>query len=434
MECYQEAQKYIEDIPKFTVKHPLHHVGKFIGYLGRPCLDRKVIHVAGTNGKGSVCVYIQAILAAEGRKTGLFTSPHLVRLNERIRIGSEDISDEEFLRIYAQVKAVALQMKKEGLGHPSYFEFLFGMAMCAFAAAEVEYIILETGLGGRLDATNIVPHPLVTVITALGYDHTDILGDTIEAIAVEKSGIIKPGVPVVCDGNDHRAAGVIRARAAKLGCQCREIAKNAYEIEKIDDKYIAFSVLNAYYEDTVWTLVGGGTYQPMNAVLALEAIRIIADGERFERSPVDWAEALSKVHWPGRMEEVLPGVILDGAHNMEAIREVTDTIAERLTGGQQCIILYAAVADKKYQEAASYLAEHIDADLFITTTLEDQRGVSKETLGGIFKSRTSSRVAVKDNVKEAFRYALEQKEPGGMVYCLGSLYLIGEIKQLLKEE
>lgn len=432
-EGYQEAAAYIGELPKFTVKHPLDHVREFVRYLGEPGVDGKIIHVAGTNGKGSVCAYIQAILSGEGRKTGLFTSPHLVRLNERIRIGDQDISDAEFVRVFTRVKTAALQMEADGWGHPSYFEFLFAMAMCAFSEAKVEYIILETGLGGRLDATNVVPRPLVTIITALGYDHTDLLGDTIAAIAAEKAGIIKPGVPVVCDGNDREAAAVIRNRAAELGCVCREIAKNAYEIKKITSKYIDFSILSAYYGGIAWTLNGGGSYQPMNAVLALEAMRIIAGDEAFKQPMAGWAEALAKVTWPGRMEEVLPGVILDGGHNMQAIREITDTI-NRQSEDRQCLILYAAVADKKYIEAAGYLAEHIEADCFITATLQDQRGVRGEELADIISGRTGCKVAVKENVREAFAYALQKKAPDGRLYCLGSLYLIGEIKQLLEEE
>lgn len=429
---YQNAVKYIEGIPKFTEKHPLWHVRKFIGYLGEPCRDKKVIHVAGTNGKGSVCAYIQAIIEAEGHRTGLFTSPHLVKLNERIRIQNQDISDPEFVHLFDRVKAVAETMVREQMGHPSYFEFLFGMALCAFEQARVEYVILETGLGGRLDATNIVPHPLVTVITSIGLDHTAILGNTIEEIAAEKAGIIKPGVPVVCDGNNPPAARVIRERCAGLGCVCREISKNAYEIKKNTTKDIAFSFSSAYYEDTAWNLRGGGSYQPMNAVLAITAMEVIAKGQAFAANPVIWAKALQEVRRPGRMEEVLPGVILDGGHNLEAIRAVTETILHLAVPGKQCIILYTAVSDKKYDETAGYLAEHIKADLYVTATLMDRRGVSGETLGEVLRSRTDSNVAVRETVKEAFQFALKQKEPDGVLYCLGSLYLVGEIKELLK--
>ncbi len=193
---YDEAVAYIEELPKFTKKHSLDHVREFLRRLGNPASDRKIVHVAGTNGKGSVCAYLQAILMAEGKHTGFFTSPHLVSINERIRMDNIQIDNEAFLEAFGQVQGMARQMEEEGLGHPSYFEFLLGMGMTAFARTDVEYIILETGIGGRLDATNYIEHPALAVITSISLDHTDILGDTIEEIAAEKAGIIKPGVPV----------------------------------------------------------------------------------------------------------------------------------------------------------------------------------------------------------------------------------------------
>ena len=208
---YDEAVAYIEELPKFTKKHSLDHVREFLRRLGNPASDRKIVHVAGTNGKGSVCAYLQAILMAEGKHTGFFTSPHLVSINERIRMDNIQIDNEAFLEAFGQVQGMARQMEEEGLDHPSYFEFLLGMGMTAFARTDVEYIILETGIGGRLDATNYIEHPALAVITSISLDHTDILGDTIEEIAAEKAGIIKPGVPVVFDANDPEASAVIRA-------------------------------------------------------------------------------------------------------------------------------------------------------------------------------------------------------------------------------
>ena len=151
---YDEAVAYIEELPKFTKKHSLDHVREFLRRLGNPASDRKIVHVAGTNGKGSVCAYLQAILMAEGKHTGFFTSPHLVSINERIRMDNIQIDNEAFLEAFGRVQGMARQMEEEGLGHPSYFEFLLGMGMTAFARTDVEYIILETGIGGRLDATN----------------------------------------------------------------------------------------------------------------------------------------------------------------------------------------------------------------------------------------------------------------------------------------
>ena len=172
---YEEAVKYIDELPKFTKKHTLEHTKEFLKRLGNPCKDRKVIHVAGTNGKGSVCAYMQAILQAEGKTSGFFTSPHLVKINERIKMNREEIDDDTFYRVFCKVIAPVNEMDKEGLGHPSYFEFLYGMGMMAFEEMDVEYIILETGLGGRLDATNSFENPVLSIITSISLDHTDIL-------------------------------------------------------------------------------------------------------------------------------------------------------------------------------------------------------------------------------------------------------------------
>ena len=223
---YEEAAAYIEEIPKFTKKHTLEHTKMFLKRLGNPAADRKIVHVAGTNGKGSVCAYLQAILMAEGKRTGFFTSPHLVSVNERIRVDNIQIDNETFLKMFRKVLKIVRQMVEDGIEHPSYFEFLFGMGMTAFAETDVEYIILETGLGGRLDATNAIDNPALAIITSISLDHTAILGDTIEKIAGEKAGIIKPGVPVFFDGSSKKAAEVIKAKASELGVSCREVTNH----------------------------------------------------------------------------------------------------------------------------------------------------------------------------------------------------------------
>lgn len=181
-----------------------------------------------------------------GKRTGFFTSPHLVSVNERIRVDNIQIDNETFLKVFRKVLKIVRQMVEDGIEHPSYFEFLFGMGMTAFAETDVEYIILETGLGGRLDATNAIDNPALAVITSISLDHTAILGDTIEKIAGEKAGIIKPGVPVFFDGSSKKAAEVIKAKASELGVSCREVTKNAYEIQEVHRKYIAFSRRSAY--------------------------------------------------------------------------------------------------------------------------------------------------------------------------------------------
>lgn len=259
---YQEAETYISELPKFTKKNTLEHTQKFLSFLGNPQNGKKVIHVAGTNGKGSVCVYLDAMLRAQGKHTGLFTSPHLIRMNERIRMDGEPVSDETFTRLFLRTQQSVRRMEAEGLPHPSFFEFLFGMAMAGFEEAGVEYVILETGLGGRLDATNSISGPLTCILTSIGLDHTEILGNTLEEIAAEKAGILKPHVPVIFADTQQESSRVIEERAGELGCPCKKIGKSAYEILKIQDGTLAFSPSNAYYGDTTWKLQNTAMYQP----------------------------------------------------------------------------------------------------------------------------------------------------------------------------
>ena len=425
---YQEAVAYIEEIPKFTEKHSLAYIRDFLKRMGNPGMDRKIIHVAGTNGKGSVCAYMQAVLLEMGRRTGFFTSPHLISINERIVVDREQIDDAEFLAVFEQVKETVDGMAADGVSHPSYFEFLFGMAMLAFAQADVEYIILETGLGGRLDATNAVEHPAVAVITSISLDHTAYLGDTVEQIAAEKAGIIKEGVPVIFDGTDPGAAAVIEARAKALHADCRKLGKNAFEIREITRKHIAFSRGSAYDKDELWTIRGCGTYQMMNVSLALAALETVLPEEYvdYER----WKKAVSRVVWKGRMEEIRPGVFLDGAHNPGAVEAFADTLDA--LGERGPVILFSAVSDKEYEKMVSILCGRVKAGLYIVTEIKDSRKVPARELGEIFRRYTDSQVLVCREPAEALQEALARRHDR-CICCLGSLYLIGELRRLFEE-
>ena len=427
---YEEAAAYIEEIPKFTKKHTLEHTKTFLKRLGNPAADRKIVHVAGTNGKGSVCAYLQAILMAEGKRTGFFTSPHLVSVNERIRVDNIQIDNETFLKVFRKVLKIVRQMVEDGIEHPSYFEFLFGMGMTAFAETDVEYIILETGLGGRLDATNAIDNPALAIITSISLDHTAILGDTIEKIAGEKAGIIKPGVPVFFDGSSKKAAEVIKAKAAELGVSCREVTKNAYEIQEVHRKYIAFSRRSAYDKDVIFQVPMCGCYQAMNAELALEASEYLLAGEEIHMAR--WKEALAELHWEGRMERVGAHITVDGAHNpgaMEAFVESVKALDESERG--EMVLLFSAVSDKKYDQMIEYLCENLDVKAYVVTQIEDERGVSAEELADVFRRYTDRPVYCKEQLEDAVRTAMNERGKTGEIYCLGSLYLVGMMKKLL---
>lgn len=427
---YEEAAAYIEEIPKFTKKHTLEHTKTFLKRLGNPAADRKIVHVAGTNGKGSVCAYLQAILMAEGKRTGFFTSPHLVSVNERIRVDNIQIDNETFLKVFRKVLKIVRQMVEDGIEHPSYFEFLFGMGMTAFAETDVEYIILETGLGGRLDATNAIDNPALAIITSISLDHTAILGDTIEKIAGEKAGIIKPGVPVFFDGSSKKVAEVIKAKASELGVSCREVTKNAYEIQKVHRKYIAFSRRSAYDKDVIFQVPMCGCYQAMNAELALEASEYLLAGEEIHMDR--WKEALAELHWEGRMERVGAHITVDGAHNpgaMEAFVESVKALDESERG--EMVLLFSAVSDKKYDQMIEYLCENLDVKAYVVTQIEDERGVPAEELADVFRRYTDRPVYCKERLEDAVRTAMNERGETGEIYCLGSLYLVGMMKKLL---
>ena len=427
---YEDATAYIEELPKFTRKHTLEHTKLFLKRLGNPAVDRKIVHVAGTNGKGSVCAYLQAILMAEGKRTGFFTSPHLVSVNERIRVNNVQIDDATFLEVFREVLETVQKMVEEGIEHPSYFEFLFGMGMKAFEKTDVEYIILETGLGGRLDATNAVEKPAVSIITSISLDHTAILGDTIEKIAGEKAGIIKKDVPLFFDGSNEKASAVIRKTAEKQGTSCREVTKNAYEILEVHRKYIAFSRRSAYDKDVIFKVPICGCYQAMNAELALEAAEYLLSGEEIHIDK--WKKALEELKWEGRTELVARHITVDGAHNpgaMEAFVESVKALDERER--TEIVLLFSAVSDKKYEQMIKYLCENLEIKACVVTQIQDERGVPAEELADIFRKYTDRPVYCKEELEEAVKTAKKERGKSGEIYCLGSLYLVGMIKKLL---
>lgn len=423
---YREAVSYILDIPKFTKKNDAEHTKLFLKYLGDPQLSYKVIHVAGTNGKGSVCAYIDVMLQDEGMKTGLFTSPHLISINERIALNGVPVSDGTFVRLFETVLVAVRKMETAGLQHPTFFEFLLGMALCAFRDAGVDYAILETGLGGRLDATSAVEEPEVCVITSIGYDHMQYLGSTLAEIAAEKAGIIRKGVPVFYAASSEESDSVIRQTAQSCGCFCKKIGKDAYEILGTEDKHIAFSCASDYYGNTTWKLNNIGKYQPGNAMLAMETMRWLTGGKGH---PERWRRSLSVLRWAGRMEEVLPGIYVDGAHNISAVEAFAQTVAD---GEKEKIIVFSAVKDKEYEKMARILCEKVNAGLYVVTHIDDPRGTSAERLGDIFRRYTDKPVEVRKSAEEALAYAASVRG-GRNIFCLGSLYLTGTIKKLIQE-
>ena len=424
---YTEAVDYIETIPKFTVKHPPEHTRELLSRLGNPQEGIKIIHVAGTNGKGSVCAYLNAILLAGGKKTGLFTSPHLVRINERFQINGEDVSDEQFLDAFLKVEKAAKEYEAEGEGHPSYFETLFLMGMLIFKEAGVEYLVMETGLGGRLDATNVVEKPLACIITSISRDHTEYLGDTLEAIAGEKAGIIKAGVPVIYDASQPGPASVIAAKAKEMGSPAWPMEPSFYEMKTQSREGITFTFAYPGGEKAELAIPYVAKYQMMNASLAFYMMHILQDVHDIPKNVL--AEGLSKIKWPCRMEMAAPGVIIDGAHNEDGIAQFVST-AGYFAKENEITILFTAVADKHYHEMIGEICEGIHPSHVDATQIDGSRVVPAEVLAEDFRKAGCTDVCAEPEIGAAYEKALGKKG-SGMLFCVGSLYLAGELKAYL---
>ena len=424
---YTEAVDYIETIPKFTVKHPPEHTRELLSRLGNPQEGIKIIHVAGTNGKGSVCAYLNAMLLAGGKKTGLFTSPHLVRINERFQINGEDVSDEQFLNAFLKVEKAAKEYEAEGEGHPSYFETLFLMGMLIFKEAGVEYLVMETGLGGRLDATNVVEKPLACIITSISRDHTEYLGDTLEAIAGEKAGIIKAGVPVIYDASQPGPASVIAAKAKEMGSPAWPMEPSFYEMKTQSREGITFTFAYPGGEKAELAIPYVAKYQMMNASLAFYTMHILQDVHDIPKNVL--AEGLSKIKWPCRMEMAAPGVIIDGAHNEDGIAQFVST-AGYFAKENEITILFTVVADKHYHEMIGEICEGIHPSHVVATQIDGSRVVPAEVLAEDFRKAGCTDVCAEPEIGAAYEKALGKKG-SGMLFCVGSLYLAGELKAYL---
>ena len=426
---YEEAVAYIEETPKFTTKNKLSHTKECLGRLGNPEKKFKVIHVAGTNGKGSTCAFLTSIFREAGYSCGLFTSPHLVVINERFQINEKNIDNQAFMSAFEKVKALADELVAEGSYHPTYFEMLFLMGMVIFAEAGVDYVMLETGLGGRLDATTAVEDPAACVITSISFDHMQYLGNTIAEIAGEKAGIIVPGVPVIYDGNNPEAAQVIRKQAEALGSPYYEVKKENTEILRNTSAGIDFCMENEYYGNTAFSIPFIAGYQVMNAALALKTAEVLKDMVNLPKDSV--LRGLRETRWQGRMETVLPGVIVDGAHNEDGVEKFVET-AEHFQKECPLTLLFSAVDDKDYTDMIHTICSRITFRQVVVTSVGGYRQVPAERFAKLFTEAGASSVEVVEDVEKAFGRALEVKGDDGMLFCVGSLYLVGEIKDVIR--
>ena len=436
---------YLNDMPRFTVKEDNRDFRWFLKKLGNPEQDLRIIHVAGTNGKGSVCAYMSSILQEAGYRTAVFTSPHLVDMRERFTVNGKMISEEAFLQVY---RAVGDELQ-EGEEPPefvlNFYEYLFCMALLCFAEEKPDYCIIETGLGGRLDATNYVDNKLLTVITRISLDHVQYLGDTTAKIAAEKAGILRPGVPVVYLDGDADASAVICRKASELDAPQIPVSKKDYTFLGFRKKYIDFSLRSEYYNYISLTLHTIARYQMENAALAVRAVEVLFRSTDTEEhggrlcagsgcpAVEEIRQGILGCFWQGRMEEVLPEVYVDGAHNDDGIRAFLDTVEQDgCTGGRR--LLFGVAADKDCRHMIQRVITSGLFDRIAFTHMRTARSLSLEELKGLLAAYPEDRFTMYTEADAAFREQLAGKAPGERLYIAGSLYLVGEIKESLDHD
>jgi len=420
---YIEAENYLNDIPKFSKKTTPENSKAILKVLGNPEKQQRFIHVAGTNGKGSVCAFTAQALQDNGYKVGLFTSPHLVRINERFKINGQDIDDETMLKAFHQVYDL-FQGGHPELVHASYFEFIFLMGMLIFSWAGVDYTVLEVGLGGRMDATNVIEKPEVCVIASISLDHTEFLGNTTAEIAFEKAGIIKPGVPVIFDANDEAAAAVISERAKELNSPAYPVSRDDLVITCADNDGVSYCFKDSGFDDTEYHVQSVATYQAMNSALALTALKVAFPGLK------NLKQSIARTRWGGRMEQILPGVYLDGGHNADGIAKFLET-AHRLSCAGKKYLMFSVVVEKDYDKMIAELCEKSDFSGIVLAQMESYRALDVQEMYDTFIAHTKAPVVMKTSVAEGLKEALKMKGAEDILFIAGSLYLVGEVKEAL---
>lgn len=438
---WEEAVEHINSVSRYGNRPGVECTKALLARLGNPERELKIIHIAGTNGKGSVCMYIAGMLRSLGLNTGVFTSPHLIRENERIRFNDELISDEDFTDCFEKVHRAELELLKDGFGQISYFDFFVGIAMLYYAMKKPDVVILETGLGGRLDSTNAVESPVMTVITSISLDHVAILGDTVEKIAAEKAGIIKHGAPVVyVAGQEY--SHVIEEKAEAMGIKAAGVEKSQCEIHEIGSKHIDFSLDSIYYKDNVFRLATPAVYQVMNAALAMTAVQMLVESRCFDRIAYDSMDrqncidrirrGLESVTWEGRMEQVCEGFYIDGAHNPDGIAALLDTAAamKKNTRGHY-VLMFSAVNDKDYSSMIKEICDSNIFDEYVITQIEGARCLDVSKIADTFRRYTDGHVNEEPDVGQAVKKSVECFGGNATVICAGSLYLAGEVRKVM---
>ena len=414
---YTEALEYIHGISWTFCKPGLERIGELCERLGHPEKKLKFIHVAGTNGKGSTSAMLDSVLRSAGYKTGLYTSPFIRVFNERMRVNGENISDDELAELTEYIKPIAEQMEDK----PTEFELITALAFEYFARRNCDIVILEAGMGGRLDSTNIIDTSVLSIITGIALDHTAFLGDTVEKIATEKAGIIKENVPIIYGGDDEAAKAVIEAKADQMNShfECVDYTKLSVKDMTLDGTTFDFA------DDKNLKITLLGSYQPKNASIVVTAVKLLRRNG-FEISDEALRLGLASAKWQGRFEILSqnPLTIFDGAHNPQGIEAAVESIKLYFKEQKVCIVT-GVLRDKDYTHIAQMIASV--AKCAFTFTPDSPRALDASDYADTLASQglnANSCVSVADALERAREYARKNDCP---IICAGSLYAYAEI-------
>ena len=422
----------IHEFNRFGMVLGLDRMEELLRRLGNPQDDLKVIHVAGTNGKGSVSKYLEEGLSACGYKMGLYTSPYIETFNERIRYDGADISDED-LEYYGQkVVSAAEAMVADGLDSPTEFEVVTAIAFLYFAGRQADITILEVGLGGIGDSTNVVKSPLASVITSISYDHMAQLGSSLAEIAVNKAGIIKTGCPVIANVPQRDAAKIIARKAYAMGSRLYDISgiRAAVSDETPFSQKVSMELYEKSYSDVEISMVG--RHQAENLKTALATLEILRKSGAVKLDREALYEGLKRARQPGRFEVISedPLVIIDGAHNEAGAQALQETMAQHFAG-KKILLVAGILADKEIDSIVKFLTKITDH--IIVTEPDNPRKLAAEKLAEHVADFGVAAEAVSD-VEAAVHRAKELADGFDVILFAGSLYLIGDVRRLWRNE
>ena len=437
---YQSAVRYLLSLGRelstptqaAAAKFNLENIAALMERLGRPDRAYPIVHIAGTNGKGSTAAFLEAILRDAGFRTGLNTSPHLERINERIRINGEEISDQIFAETFTRVQEAIEELLASGRlrAHPTYFECATALAFEVFARERVEFAVVEVGLGGRLDATNIV-RPQVSVITRIDFDHENYLGHSLEEIATEKAGIVKAGVPVVTAPQLPEVREVLRGKARELDATIVDTGADFDLAKEIGEACCARALARERATGQTVRLAPGlpGRFQLENALNAVATGRLLqARGYRITNHNIE--QGIRSAEWPGRLERLQagPDVYLDGAHNPGAARELAQFLEENFAR-RRVYLIFGAMRDKSVDEVTGILFPLASEVIF--TQPGTPRAVSANQLADLAGHHAARYTVIRD-AEEALESALAKARSDDAVFVTGSLYLVGQLRHAWK--